>query len=52
MWNELFWLPNNVTWNDFVQLEQKGIYVPKFQHLLYVYPLAGVLYLTRILFEM
>ena len=23
MWNEAFWLPKNVTWQDFVELEQQ-----------------------------
>ncbi|CAF1318972.1 unnamed protein product [Adineta steineri] len=51
MWNEEFWLPKNTTWNDFVELRQKGIRIPQFHDLLYVYPLAGVLYIMRILFE-
>ena len=51
MWNEHFWLPRNTTWRDFVELEQQGIRVPRFQDLLYVYPLAGVLYILRLLFE-
>ncbi|UJR14933.1 hypothetical protein I4U23_001915 [Adineta vaga] len=51
MWNEHFWLPRNTTWKDFLELEQQGISVPRFQDLLYVYPLAGVLYILRILFE-
>jgi hypothetical protein len=51
IWNEEFWLPKNTTWNDLYQLEQNGIRVPKFTDLLYVYPLAGLLYLARFLFE-
>jgi hypothetical protein len=51
MWSEQFWLPKNTTWKDFVELKQKGISVPQFYHLLYVYPLAGVLYITRFLVE-
>jgi hypothetical protein len=51
IWNEEFWLPKNTTWKDFTQLEQNGIRTPKITDLLYVYPLAGLLYLARILFE-
>ena len=51
MWNDHFWLPRNTTWKDFLELEQQGIRVPRFQDLLYVYPLAGVLYILRLLFE-
>jgi hypothetical protein len=51
IWNEEFWLPKTATWKDFTQLEQNGIHVPKISDLLYVYPLAGLLYLGRILFE-
>jgi hypothetical protein len=51
MWNEQFWLPRNTTWNDFTELEQTGIRVPCLHDLIYVYPLAGGLYLTRLSFE-
>lgn len=51
MWNEDFWLPKNITWNDFLDLKQEGIAIPEIHHLIYVYPLAGVLYLTRLAFE-
>ncbi len=51
IWNEQFWLPNNITWNDFTELEQNGIRLPKFHDLIYVYPLAGLLYITRLVFE-
>jgi ceramide synthetase len=51
IWNEQFWLPKNTTWKDFYQLEQNGIRVPRIHDLLYVYPLAGILYLARLLFE-
>jgi hypothetical protein len=51
MWNEQFWLPRNTTWKDFIELEQKGIRVPCLQDLIYVYPLACVLYITRLVFE-
>lgn len=51
MWNEHFWLPKNITWNDFSNLKQQDIAIPEVQHLIYVYPLAGVLYLTRLVFE-
>lgn len=51
MWNEEFWLPRNITWRDFDELEQQGIRLPRFKDLIYVYPLALILYLTRILFE-
>jgi hypothetical protein len=51
IWNEHFWLPKNTSWKDFNELEQNGIPVPRFSDLIYVYPLAGVLYITRLLFE-
>jgi len=51
MWNEQFWLPKNTTWKDFLELKQQGIYVPEVHHLVYVYPLAGLIYITRLLFE-
>lgn len=51
MWNEQFWLPKNITWTDFHQLKQQGIPIPELHHLIYVYPLAGALYLTRLTFE-
>jgi len=51
MWNEQFWLPKNITWKDFLELKQNGIDIPQFNHLIYVYPLAGAVYITRLLFE-
>lgn len=51
IWNEDFWLPHNVSWNDFHRLEQRGVRLPQAHDLLYVYPLAGVLYLARLFFE-
>lgn len=51
MWNEQFWLPRNTTWKDFAELKQNGIEVPQLYHLIYVYPLAAVLYITRHLYE-
>ena len=51
MWSERFLLPGNVTWDDFHELKQKGIRLPQFYELFYVLPLAGILYLIRILFE-
>ncbi|CAF0714312.1 unnamed protein product [Adineta steineri] len=51
IWNDQFWLPENITWNDFSQLEQNGIRLPQIHDLIYVYPLAGILYITRVLFE-
>ncbi|CAF2699343.1 unnamed protein product [Rotaria sp. Silwood2] len=51
IWTDEFWLPQNITWKDFKQLEQNGIRLPNIQDLFYVYPLAGLLYLTRFLFE-
>ena len=51
IWSEAFWLPNNVTWKEFTQLENNGVYIPKVRDLLYVYPLAGMLYLARLFFE-
>lgn len=51
IWNDAFWLPKNVTWNDFTRLEEEGVRIPKVLDLLYVYPLAGLLYLARLFFE-
>ena len=51
MWNEQFWLPKNISWNHFYELRQKGINIPNIHHLIYVYPLAATLYITRLLFE-
>jgi ceramide synthetase len=51
IWNEEFWLPKNTTWKDFNQLEQNGIRVPRIPDLLFVYPLAGIIYIARLLFE-
>ena len=51
IWSEDFWLPKNTTWNDFNQLENSGVQMPRIHDLVYVYPLAVLLYLTRVLFE-
>lgn len=51
IWNDEFWLPKNTTWNDFLKLEQNGVRLTRIHDLLYVYPLAGLLYLARLLFE-
>lgn len=51
IWNDNFWLPENTTWNDFSKLEQNGVHLPKIQHLIYVYPLAALLYIARLCFE-
>ena len=51
IWDEQFWLPDNITWKDFNELEQTGIRIPKIHDLIYVYPLAGLLYMTRVIFE-
>ena len=51
MWNEQFWLPRNTTWANFAELEQRGIRLPQLHDLIYVYPLALLLYVTRLLFE-
>ncbi|UJR31749.1 hypothetical protein I4U23_019227 [Adineta vaga] len=51
IWNEDFWLPENTTWNDFNELNKNGVQVPHIHDLIYVYPLAGLLYLTRVFFE-
>ena len=51
MWNEQFWLPKNITWQDFAELKQKGVPIPEFRHLAYVYPLAALIYIARLLFE-
>ncbi|UJR38741.1 hypothetical protein I4U23_031406 [Adineta vaga] len=50
--NERFWLPANTTWKDFARLEQEeNIKLTKSSDLLYAFPLAGVVYLIRVLFE-
>jgi hypothetical protein len=50
--NERFWLPANTTWKDFARLEQEeNIKLTNPRDLLYVYPLAGVIYVIRMLFE-
>lgn len=51
IWSEDFWLPKNTSWNDFHLLEQNGTILPHANDLLYVFPLAILLYLTRITFE-
>ncbi|CAF0883758.1 unnamed protein product [Didymodactylos carnosus] len=51
IWNENFWLPKNVTWKDFSTLEEEGVRLPALHDLLYVYPLAGMLYIARLIFE-
>ena len=51
IWNDEFWLPKNVTWKDFHQLEENGVAMPKITDLLYVYPLAALIYVTRLIFE-
>ncbi|CAF1989914.1 unnamed protein product [Rotaria magnacalcarata] len=51
IWNDEFWLPQNTTWQNFHELEQNGVRLPKIRDLLYVYPLAALLYITRLLFE-
>lgn len=51
IWHESLWLPKNISWNDFARLEEAGTRLPRFQDLLYVYPLAGVIYVARLLFE-
>ncbi|CAF2648713.1 unnamed protein product [Rotaria sp. Silwood2] len=50
--NERFWLPSNTTWKDFTRLEQEeNIKLTNPKDLLYVFPLAGVIYVIRLLFE-
>ncbi|CAF1252119.1 unnamed protein product, partial [Didymodactylos carnosus] len=51
IWNENFWLPKNVTWKGFSKIEDNGVRLPLLHDLLYVYPLAGVLYIARLIFE-
>lgn len=51
MWSERFWLPRNTTWKNFTELRESGVEIPELYHLLYVYPLAALLYITRLLFE-
>lgn len=51
IWNDRFWLPLNVTWNDFQQAETRGIAMPKVSDLVVVYPLALTIYLARLAFE-
>jgi hypothetical protein len=50
--NEHFWLPANTTWKDFARIEQEeNIKLTNPIDLLYVYPLAIVIYVIRVLFE-
>jgi hypothetical protein len=50
--NERFWLPANTTWKDFTRLErEENIKLTSPNDLLYVFPLAGVIYVIRVLFE-
>lgn len=51
IWNDRFWLPVNTSWNDFDQLEKNGSAMPQARDLLLVYPLAALIYLTRLAFE-
>ncbi|CAF5135616.1 unnamed protein product, partial [Rotaria sp. Silwood1] len=52
IFNERFWLPANTTWKDFARFEQEEhIKLANPNDLLYVYPLAGVIYVIRVLFE-
>ena len=51
IWNDRFWLPPNVTWHQFEQLEQRNIAMPKINDLIIVYPIALLIYLTRSIFE-
>ncbi|CAF1389224.1 unnamed protein product [Rotaria sordida] len=50
--NERFWLPGNTTWKDFARLEKdENIKLTNPNDLIYVYPLAGIIYVIRVLFE-
>ncbi|XP_014789026.1 ceramide synthase 5 [Octopus bimaculoides] len=49
-WNEWFWLPRHLTWQDYLNKKQ-GMYKPQTEDLLWVPVLALALCLTRILFE-
>ncbi|CAF5009417.1 unnamed protein product [Rotaria sp. Silwood1] len=52
IFNERFWLPANTTWKDFARFEQEEhIKLANPNDLLYIYPLAGVIYVIRVLFE-
>lgn len=51
IWSEAFWLPKTTSWKEFDELEKNGTHVAHAHHLFYVYPLAILIYLARILFE-
>lgn len=51
IWNDQFWLPSNVSWKDFQQIESRAIEMPKINDLIIVYPIALIIYLTRLVFE-
>ena len=48
-WSEAFWLPPNVTWEHFENDESTTI--PQVKELLFIFPMAVILYFARILWE-
>uniref|UniRef100_A0A3Q0SZ18 Ceramide synthase 5 n=1 Tax=Amphilophus citrinellus TaxID=61819 RepID=A0A3Q0SZ18_AMPCI len=50
IWNERFWLPENVSWAD-LEHPPPGVEYPRPRDILYALPLAAGVFLLRILFE-
>ncbi|XP_068997383.1 ceramide synthase 5-like [Embiotoca jacksoni] len=49
-WSDRFWLPENVSWAD-MEHPPPGVEYPRLGHILYALPLAGGVFLLRLLFE-
>ena len=50
LWNERFWLPQNVSWANF-EGQGDGYGYPRARHILSVFPLAAGVFSVRLLFE-
>lgn len=50
IWNERFWLPENVSWAD-LEHPPPGVEYPRPRDILYALPLAAGVFLLRMLFE-
>ena len=48
-WNDEFWLPENVTWEDFKSTET--MFIPTMKDLLFPIPIAIGLFLVRLIWE-
>lgn len=49
--NEWFWHAENVTWEDLQNKPNSDIYIPQPRDLWIIFPVAGLIFTARLLFE-